>query len=89
VLDALRMALGQRHGGAESRSLHHSHRGSQCTSFDYIQALTVHGFLASVGSGRRRLRHSIRNGCLDVVRVGLTLAFDFAVAAALAFVHLR
>jgi putative transposase len=50
VLDALRMALGQRHPGADVALVHHSDRGSQYTSIDYTQTLTDHGVLASVGS---------------------------------------
>jgi putative transposase len=50
VLDALRMALGTRRGGAEVQLVHHSDRGSQYVSFDYIQTLNDHHVLASVGS---------------------------------------
>jgi putative transposase len=50
VLDALRMALHQRDGGAQVELVHHSDRGSQYTSIDYTQTLDDHGVLASVGS---------------------------------------
>jgi putative transposase len=50
VLDALRMALAQRGGGADVELIHHSDRGSQYTSIDYGQTLDDHGVLASVGS---------------------------------------
>ena len=50
VLDALRMALGQRESGADFELVHHTDRGSQYTSVDYTQELTDHGVLASVGS---------------------------------------
>ena len=50
VLDALRMALGQRAPGADVALVHHSDRGSQYTSIDYTQTLTDHRVLASVGS---------------------------------------
>lgn len=50
VLDALRMALAQREGGADVELVHHSDRGSQSTSIDYTQTLDDHGVLASVGS---------------------------------------
>lgn len=50
VLDALRMALGQREPGADVELVHHTDRGSQYTSIDYTQELTDHGVLASVGS---------------------------------------
>ncbi len=50
VLDALRMALGQRGPGADVELIHHSDRGSQHTSIDYSQTLADHRVLASVGS---------------------------------------
>jgi putative transposase len=50
VLDALRMALGQRRSGADVALVHHSDRGSQYTSIDSTQTLADHGVLASVGS---------------------------------------
>ncbi len=50
VLDALRMALGQRDHGADFELVHHTDRGSQYTSADYTQALDDAGVLASVGS---------------------------------------
>jgi putative transposase len=50
VLDALRMALGQREPGADFELVAHTDRGSQYTSADYTQTLTDHGALASVGS---------------------------------------
>ncbi len=50
VLDALRMALGQRGPGADVELIHHSDRGSQYTSIAYIQTLADYRVLASVGS---------------------------------------
>jgi transposase InsO family protein len=50
VLDALRMALGQREPGADVELVAHTDRGSQYTSADYTQTLTNHGVLASVGT---------------------------------------
>jgi len=50
VLDALRMALGQREPGADLQLVAHTDRGSQYTSADYTQELDDHGVLASVGS---------------------------------------
>jgi len=50
VLDALRMALGQRDHGADFALVAHTDRGSQYTSADYTQELNDHGVLASVGS---------------------------------------
>jgi putative transposase len=50
VLDALRMALATRHGGADVSLVCHSDAGSQYTSFDYTQVLDDHDVLASIGS---------------------------------------
>jgi putative transposase len=50
VLDALRMALGQRDHGADFELVAHTDRGSQYTSADYTQELDDHSVLASVGS---------------------------------------
>ena len=50
VLDAPRMALGQREPGADVELVAHTDRGSQYTSADYTQTLTDHGVLASVGT---------------------------------------
>jgi putative transposase len=50
VLDALRMALGQRDHGADFELVAHTDRGSQYTSADYTQALDDARVLASVGS---------------------------------------
>ena len=41
VLDALKMALGQRGPGANVELIHHSDRGSQYTSTDYTQTSTT------------------------------------------------
>jgi putative transposase len=50
VLDALKMTLAQRGGGADVELIHHSDHGSQYTSIDYTQTLDDNGVLASVGS---------------------------------------
>jgi putative transposase len=50
VLDALRMALAQRGGGADVALVHHSDAGSQYLSYDYSQTLDDHGVLASIGT---------------------------------------
>ena len=50
VLDALRMALGQREHGADFGLVAHTDRGSQYTSADYTQELDDHRVLASVGT---------------------------------------
>jgi transposase InsO family protein len=49
VLDALRMALGQRAPGADFQLIAHTDRGPQYTSADYTQELDDAGVLASVG----------------------------------------
>ena len=50
VLDALRMALGTRHPGADVQLVQHTDKGSQYTAEDYTQVLSDHNVLASVGS---------------------------------------
>jgi putative transposase len=50
VLDALRMALGTRHPGADLGLVQHTDQGSQYTAEDYTQVLSDHYVLASVGS---------------------------------------
>ncbi len=55
VLDALRMALGQRALGADVALVHHSDRGSQYTSIDYTQTLTEPSCAGIGRIGRRRL----------------------------------
>jgi transposase InsO family protein len=50
VLDALRMALSRRQGGADVQLIHHSDAGSQYTSYAFGQVLDDHGVLASIGS---------------------------------------
>jgi putative transposase len=50
VLDALRMAIGQRGPGADVELVAHTDMGSQYTSQDYTDALDDAGILASVGS---------------------------------------
>jgi putative transposase len=50
VLDALRMALARRRGGADVELVHHSDAGSQYTSHDFTQVLDDHRVLASIGS---------------------------------------
>jgi putative transposase len=50
VLDALRMALARRRGGADVDLVHHSDAGSQYTSYAFTQVLDDHAVLASIGS---------------------------------------
>jgi transposase InsO family protein len=68
VLDALKMALAQRGGGADVELIHHSDRGSQYTSIDYGQTLDDHGVLASVGSVGMRTTTRSRSRSLTVSR---------------------
>ena len=50
VLDALRMALTRRRGGADVKLIHHSDAGSQYTSYAFNEVLDDHAVLASIGS---------------------------------------
>jgi len=71
VLDALRMALGQRRPGADVALVHHSDRGSQYTSFDYTQTLADHGVLASVGSVGDAYDNALAESFLDSFKTEL------------------
>lgn len=71
VLDALRMALGQRRPGADVALVHHSDRGSQYTSIDYTQTLTDHGVLASVGSVGDAYDNAMAESFVDSFKVEL------------------
>jgi putative transposase len=72
VLDALRMALGLRGGGADVVALvHHSDRGSQYTSIDYTQTLDDHGVLASVGSAGDALDNALAESFVDSFKTEL------------------
>jgi putative transposase len=50
VIDALEMAVGQRHPDPSLELVHHSDMGSQYTSGDFADALADHDILASIGS---------------------------------------
>jgi putative transposase len=71
VLDALRMALHQRGGGADVELVHHSDRGSQYTSIDYTQTLADHGVLASVGSVRDAYDNALAESFVDSFKTEL------------------
>jgi putative transposase len=71
VLDALRMALGQRGPGADVELIHHSDRGSQYTSIDYTQTLDDHGVLASVGSVGDAYDNALAESFLDSFKTEL------------------
>ncbi len=71
VLDALRMALGQRAPGADVALVHHSDRGSQYTSIDYSQTLTDHRVLQSVGSVGDAYDNALAESFVDSFKVEL------------------
>jgi putative transposase len=71
VLDALRMALHQRGGGADVELVHHSDRGSQYTSIDYTQTLADHGVLASVGSVGDAYDNALAESFVDSLKTEL------------------
>jgi len=71
VIDALRMALGQRRAGADVALVHHSDRGSQYTSIDYTQTLADHGVLASVGSVGDAYDNALAESFLDSFKTEL------------------
>ena len=71
VLDALRMALGQRAAGADVELVHHSDRGSQYTSIDYTQTLADHRVLASVGSVGDAYDNALAESFLDSFKTEL------------------
>jgi putative transposase len=71
VLDALRMALGQREAGAAVELIHHSDRGSQYTSIDYSQTLADHRVLASVGSVGDAYDNALAESFLDSFKTEL------------------
>jgi putative transposase len=71
VLDALRMALGQRDHGADFELVAHTDRGFQYTSADYTQALDDAGVLASVGSVGDAYDNAMAESFLDTFKTEL------------------
>jgi putative transposase len=71
VLDALKMALGQRRAGADVALVHHSDRGSQYTSIDYSQTLSDHSVLQSVGSVGDAYDNAMAESFVDSFKVEL------------------
>ena len=71
VLDALRMALGQREPGADFELVAHTDRGSQYTSADYTQELDDAGVLASVGSVRDAYDNAMAESFVDSFKTEL------------------
>ncbi|MFN8163796.1 MAG: DDE-type integrase/transposase/recombinase [Solirubrobacterales bacterium] len=71
VLDALRMALGQRDHGADFELVAHTDRGSQYTSADYTQELGDTGVLASVGSVSDAYDNALAESFVDTFKTEL------------------
>ena len=71
MLDALKMALGQRRRGADVVLIHHSDRGSQYTSIDYSQTLVDHRVLQSVGSVGGAYDNAMAESFVDSFKVEL------------------
>jgi putative transposase len=71
VLDALRMALSTRHGGADVELVHHSDRGSQYLSYDYTQTLDDHGVRASCGSVGDAYDNALAESFVDTFKTEL------------------
>ncbi|MFL5902023.1 MAG: transposase [Solirubrobacterales bacterium] len=71
VLDALRMALGQREPGADFQLVARTDRGSQYTSADYTQELDDHGVLASVGSVGDAFDNAMAESFVDTFKTEL------------------
>jgi len=68
VLDALRMALGQREPGADLELVAHTDRGSQYTSADHTRELDDHGVLASVGSVGDAYDNAMAESFVDTIK---------------------
>jgi len=71
VLDALRMALGQREPGADLELVAHTDRGSQYTSADYTRELDDHGVLASAGSAGDAYDNAMAESFVDSFKTEL------------------
>jgi len=71
VLDALKMALHQRHPGADVALIQHTDAGSQYTSYDYTQTLQDHGVLASIGTVGDALDNAVAESFVDSFKTEL------------------
>jgi putative transposase len=71
VLDALRMAIGQRGPGADVELVAHTDRGSQYTSLAYTAELADAGILASVGSVGDALDNAMAESFVDTFKTEL------------------
>jgi putative transposase len=71
VLDALRMALTRREGGADVGLIHHSDAGSQYTSHAFQQVLDDHHLLASIGSVGDAYDNALAESFVDTFKTEL------------------
>jgi putative transposase len=71
VLDALRMALGQRSPGADVSLVAHSDAGSQYTSFDYTKTLDDHDVLGSIGTVGDAFENAAAESFVDTFKTEL------------------
>ena len=71
VIDALRMALGQRRSGADVVLVVHSDAGSQYTSYDHVQVLDDHQVLQSIGTVGDALDNAMAESFVDSFKTEL------------------
>jgi putative transposase len=71
VIDALRMALGQRRAGADVVLVVHSDAGSQYTSYDHVQVLDDHDVLHSIGTVGDALDNAMAESFVDSFKTEL------------------
>ena len=71
VIDALRMALGQRRPGADVALVVHSDAGSQYTSYDHVQVLDDHDVLQSIGTVGDALDNAMAESFVDSFKTEL------------------
>jgi len=71
VLDALRIALGNREPGADVKLVAHTDQGSQYNAEDYTQVLDDHRVLASIGSIGDRYDNALAESFVDSYKTEL------------------
>jgi putative transposase len=71
VCDALRMAVSTRPRGADIELVHHSDRGSQYTSIEFVQVLDDHEVLQSVGSVGDAYDNALAESFVDTIKTEL------------------
>jgi putative transposase len=71
VIDALRMALGQRRAGADVVLVVHSDAGSQYTSYDHVQVLDDHDVVQSIGTVGDALDNAMAESFVDSFKTEL------------------